>query len=57
MKELIKGWEVLAESYYTKAQEATNPYTAERLFASAETLRVCADQLKRHNSPTVGQDD
>ena len=47
MENLIKSWEILAESYYEKGQSANNSYTAERLFASAETLQVCADQLKR----------
>ena len=54
MEHLIKSWEALAESYYQKGQETTNNYTAERLFASADTLQVCADQLKRaiENDPS-----
>ena len=46
MKKLIKSWEKLADKYYLQAQEGTNAYTIERLFASSETLRLCADQLR-----------
>jgi len=47
IKALITGWEVLAESYSDKASKQTNQYTAERLYAQSDMLKVCADQLSR----------
>jgi len=47
MKSLIKNWEKLADKYMERGRAATNSYTAERLFASSETLVLCADQLRR----------
>ena len=56
MKELIERWEKLANKDEERARKQTNPYTQERLYASADAMRLCADELKRY-SPSVGQGD
>jgi len=47
MPELIERWERMAARYESKASDQTNAYTAERLMASADTFRLCADELCR----------
>ena len=50
MLDLIEEWRKLASQYNDKADQQTNTYTIERLYAQAETLSVCADQLERQIS-------
>jgi hypothetical protein len=54
IQDLIKGWEELAERYRRKADNMEG-YAYEHLIASASTLDICADQLRRHISQTVGE--
>ena len=47
MKELIDRWEKTADRYELNASRSTNQYTSERLLASADTFKLCADELRR----------
>ena len=50
MENLINNWEKLADKYLDMAEKITNSYTQERLWASADSLKLCADQLRKHIS-------
>ena len=45
MIDIIKSWEQLAKRYREKAKNAEG-YAYEHLIASADTLEMCAEQIK-----------
>ena len=56
MDDLIKSWEKLADKYNGMADRMMDSYTVERLYAQADTLKLCADQLKRVLNDTIKSD-
>ena len=45
--ELIEKWERAAEKCDNRAELESNGYTAERLYAAADTFCLCANQLRQ----------
>lgn len=46
-KDLIDRWEKTARRYEDSIADQTNNYTVERLYAQADTLKLCASDLRR----------
>ena len=44
--DLVHEWEGRADIYENRTANEGNTYTVERLLATADTLRLCADQLR-----------
>ena len=47
MEELILRWEGRAKKAEKSGRESTMNLMSERYFAEAQTLKVCADELRR----------